>query len=90
MPWKADTEAYLCFYSSCPTLVFYRLEKVFYSLEAVLLFLHECGIKLIPSRHQIPAGSYEIAWLIQIDLAKFIRESTDHEADILVKVVKHR
>ena len=85
MPWKADTEAYLCFYSSCPTLVFYRLEKVFYTLEAVLLFLHESGIKLIPSRHQIPAGSYEIAWLIQIDL----RESTDHEADILVKVLKH-
>ena len=43
----------------------------------------------IPSRHQIPAGSYEIVWLIQTDLAKFIRESTDHEADILVKVLKH-
>ena len=25
MPWKADTEAYLFCYSSCPTLVFYRL-----------------------------------------------------------------
>ena len=47
MPWKADTEAYLCFYSSCPTLVFYRLEKVFYTSEAVLLFLHESRIKLI-------------------------------------------
>ena len=32
MPWKADTEAYLCFYSSCPTLVFYGLEKVFYAI----------------------------------------------------------
>ena len=21
MPWKADTEAYLCYYSSCPTLI---------------------------------------------------------------------
>ena len=31
MPWNADTEAHLCFYSSCPTLVFYRLEKVFYT-----------------------------------------------------------
>ena len=30
MPWKADTEAYLFYYSSCPTLVFYR-EKVFYT-----------------------------------------------------------
>ena len=40
---------------------------------------------LIPSRHQIPAGSYEIASLIKIDLAKFIRESNDHEADILVR-----
>ena len=38
MPLKADTEAYLCNYSSCPTLVFYRLEKV---------FLHESRIKLI-------------------------------------------
>ena len=33
MPWKADTEAYLCFYSSCPTLVFYRLEKVLYTFN---------------------------------------------------------
>ena len=39
MPWKADTEAYSCFYSSYPTLVFYRLEKVFFISEAVLLFL---------------------------------------------------
>ena len=31
MPWKADTEVYLSFYSSCPTLVFYRLEKVLYT-----------------------------------------------------------
>ena len=31
MSWKADTEAYLCFYPSCLTLVFYRLEKVFYT-----------------------------------------------------------
>ena len=31
MPWKADTEAYLCFHFSCPTPLFYRLEKVFYS-----------------------------------------------------------
>ena len=31
MPWKTDTEAYLCFYSSCPRLVFHRLEKVFYT-----------------------------------------------------------
>ena len=41
MPWKADTEAYLCFYSSCPTLVFYRSEKVFYA------FIHKSRIKLI-------------------------------------------
>ena len=27
MPWKEDTEAYLCFYSSFPTLAFCRLEK---------------------------------------------------------------
>ena len=27
----------------------------------------------------------KIASLIQVDLAKFIRESTDHEADILVE-----
>ena len=27
MPWKAAAEAYLCFYSICPTQVFYRLEK---------------------------------------------------------------
>ena len=50
MTWKADTEAYLCFYSSCPALVFYRLEKVFYTSEAVLLFfsyLYESRIKLI-------------------------------------------
>ena len=44
MPWKADTEAYLCFYSSCPTLVFYRLEKVFYA------FIHESRIKLISNQ----------------------------------------
>ena len=25
LPWKADAEAYLCYYSSFPTLVFYRL-----------------------------------------------------------------
>ena len=31
MPWKKDTEAFLCFYSTCPTLVFYKLEKVFYT-----------------------------------------------------------
>ena len=31
MPWKADTEVYLSFYSSYPTLVFYRLEKVLYT-----------------------------------------------------------
>ena len=30
MPWKADIEAYLCFYPSYPTFVFYGLEKVFY------------------------------------------------------------
>ena len=47
MAWKADTKAYLCFFSSCPALVFYRLEKVFYTSEAVLLFLHESRIKLI-------------------------------------------
>ena len=35
MPWKADTEAYLYFYSSCPTLVFYRLEKAFYTFILV-------------------------------------------------------
>ena len=40
---------------------------------------------LIPSRHKIPAGWYEIASLIQVDLAKFIHESTDDEADILVE-----
>ena len=50
MPWKADTEAYLCFYSSCPTIVFYRLEKVLYTPEAVLLFLHENRIKLISNQ----------------------------------------
>ena len=32
MPWKANTEAYLCFYSSCPTLKFYSLEKVLYTI----------------------------------------------------------
>ena len=37
MPWKADTEAYLFYYSSCPTLAFYF----------ILLFLHESRIKLI-------------------------------------------
>ena len=31
MPWKADTESYLRFYSSCSALVLYRLEKVFYA-----------------------------------------------------------
>ena len=31
MPSKVDTETYLCFYSSCPTLVLYMLEKVFYT-----------------------------------------------------------
>ena len=31
MPWKEDTEAFLCFFPSCPTLVFYRLEKGFYT-----------------------------------------------------------
>ena len=41
------------------------------------------NVMLVPSCHEIPAGSYEIASLIQIDLAKFIRELTDHEADIL-------
>ena len=41
MPWKADTEAYLFYYSSCLTLAFYR-EKDF-----ILLFLHESRIKLI-------------------------------------------
>ena len=50
MPWKADTEAYLCFYSSCPTLVFYRLEKVSYTSEAVLLFFHESRIELISNQ----------------------------------------
>ena len=50
MPWKADTEAYLCFYSSRAALVFYRLEKVFYTSEAVLLFLHESRIKLISNQ----------------------------------------
>ena len=50
MPWKADTEAYLFFYSSCPTLVFYRLEKIFYTSKAVLLFLHERRIKLISNQ----------------------------------------
>ena len=47
MTWKADTEAYLYFYSSCPRLVFYRLEKVFYTLEAVILFLRESRIKFL-------------------------------------------
>ena len=50
MPWKADTEAYLCFYSSCPTPIFYRLENVFYTSEAVLLFLPESRIKLISNQ----------------------------------------
>ena len=50
MPWKADTEAYLCFCSSCPTLVFCRLEKVFYNSEAMPLFLHESRIKLISNQ----------------------------------------
>ena len=50
MPWKADTEAYLCFYSSRSTLVFYMLEKVFYTSEAVLLFLNESRIKLISNQ----------------------------------------
>ena len=45
MPWKADTEAFFCLYSSCPTLVFYRLENVFYTSEAVLSFLHESRIE---------------------------------------------
>ena len=40
MPWKADTEAYLFPYSSCPTLVFYR-KKLFYTF---LLFFHESRI----------------------------------------------
>ena len=31
MPCKTDTEAYLCFYSFSLALVFYRLEKVFYT-----------------------------------------------------------
>ena len=44
MPWKADTEAYLCFYSSCPSLVFYRLEKVFCA------FIHKGRIKLISNQ----------------------------------------
>ena len=35
MPLKADTEADLCFYYSCPTPVFYRLEKVFYTSEEI-------------------------------------------------------
>ena len=31
IPWKADTETYFCFFSSCPTRVFYKLEKVLYT-----------------------------------------------------------
>ena len=50
MLWKADTEVYLYFYSSCPTLVFYRLKRVFYTSEAALLFLHESRIKLISNQ----------------------------------------
>ena len=30
MFWKASPEAYLCYNSSCPTLLFRRLEKMFY------------------------------------------------------------
>ena len=50
MLWKADIEAYLCFYFSCPALVFYRLEKIFYTSESVLLFLHESRTKLISNQ----------------------------------------
>ena len=41
MSWKADTKAYLCFYSSCPTLVSHRLEKVCYTFN-----LHEVRKKI--------------------------------------------
>ena len=48
---KQILKAYLCFYSFCLTLVFYRLEKVFYTSETVLLFfLHESRIKLISNQ----------------------------------------
>lgn len=39
---------------------------------------------IIPFRHLVPAGLYDITSLIQVDLAKFIRKSTDSRADILV------
>ena len=50
MPWKPDTKAHLCFCSSCPTLVLYRLEKVLCTSEALPLFLHESRIKFISNQ----------------------------------------
>ena len=71
MPWKADTEAYLCFYSSCPTLVFYMLEKVFYTFiltrgqnkvntsSSASCFLKLFEINIIPSHsNQLTATSH--------------------------------
>ena len=43
--YRVSTEAYLCLYSSCPTLVFCRLEKYF-----ILLFLHESWVKFISNQ----------------------------------------
>ena len=67
MPWKADTEAFLCFCSSCPALVFYRLEKVFYTFiltreqnkilhQVRSSFLKLFEIKIIPSHSNQPSS----------------------------------
>ena len=46
-PICASVPPVLLFLLLFPTLEFYRLEKVFYASEAVLLLLHESRIKLI-------------------------------------------
>ena len=65
MFWKASTEAYLWYYSHCPTLVFCRLEKIFYNL-----FLHESWVKFISNQFKWTLTLYEVhsCFLLKINI----------------------
>ena len=73
---KIMGENYVFCRLSCIALT---LQPTFITIKIIL----NC-VQKIPSGYQISVGSYEKAWLIQIDFSKFICESIDHEADILV------
>ena len=68
---KTYSLVFLNFLFTCVSILLILYKHIY-----IYKYKHKYKNCAIPFRHQIPAGSYEIASLIHFDLAEFIHETT--------------